>query len=316
MFMRLFKVLHDNEVDALQINAGRLKYVEPLGICLLAIFLKLAEERQIKVAALDIDERLEGFLNRMEFFSSLPNLSYSKQTEKRAFASTTALMELQVLNKESQVENVANLIAEAIIQGINIFSKEDDGMRCSPSEMAQANVAYIFNEILSNSLTHGQNRGFKNSWAAAAAMYYSETHEIVISIVDNGCGLLETLKGHSKMSDPTSHRAAIELALQPGVSCNKDLGVFYDTKNQGIGLTVCTELATRSGGSFSLFTGDACLRSGESPISVLREIDFWQGAGVSFRLNCKNLADLSVPQILKSIPGYQPVPGLNFVSTK
>lgn len=310
-----FDLIRNSEITEIELDARALRFVEPIGLCLLCLLILKAQQSDVTVMATNIDSRLESFLNRMDFFANLPGLNYQQSTAVRAFVNTKAIVELNIVDKEADVEGIANQLAKALIQATDHYSNTDDGMTCSPAENAQHNIAYLFNEVLNNSVTHGKLRGYPHALAITSAMFNKNTGELSIAIVDDGCGLLESLKFHSQMPQNAGHAEAIELALQPRISCNKDLGVHPDTKNQGIGLTVSTEFAKRSGGKFLIFTGDTCYRDGESLIPTCHKITHWQGVGVSFVLNCRNLAGdvVSVGEILETIPGYKTVHNLNFL---
>ena len=69
--------------------------------------------------------------------------------------------------------------------------------------------------------------------------------------------MLETLKNHSALVNykRTTDHIAIMAALRPRVSCNRDLGVFASSANQGIGLTTTACIAQRAEGHLVVLSG-------------------------------------------------------------
>ena len=85
-------------------------------------------------------------------------------------------------------------------------------------------IQYAFNELLENALTHARRAGYGNACVWVACQYYPSSDLIRLGVVDNGCGFLATLRGHPALHQET-HLATILAALQPRVSCNRDLGL-------------------------------------------------------------------------------------------
>ena len=161
-------------------------------------------------------------------------------------------------------------------------AKTDEVMRAPEFEHQQGLIQYVFSELLNNALTHAQRHGFKGKarvWTAA--QYYPSSDKVRLAVADTGCGLLATLKGHPQLESVT-HFAAISAALQPRISCNRNLGVREDTVNEGIGLTTVHRIVDRCVGDMLVLTGNAYqLRSGGGLAQGFEVVVDFAGAAVT-----------------------------------
>lgn len=126
-------------------------------------------------------------------------------------------------------------------------------------------------------------------------------------VVDNGCGFLATLRGHRALHQET-HLAAILAALQPRVSCNRDLGLSSDSVNQGVGLTTTNRIAERAGGRLYIASGDAIYSAGGySWLSGMQ----WQGVAIALECKRQRLPDVHFRDLLPPLDA-QPAVQLRF----
>ena len=116
-----------------------------------------------------------------------------------------------------------------------------------------------------------------------------------MSVVDNGCGVLRTLKHHSALTCQT-HQAAILAGLLPKVSCNRDVGVMSDSVNQGVGLTTAKRIVEAAGGSMAIVSGDGHVTSKHS--RTLPRNAFWAGVAVTFTVERLKLPTVAVADLL------------------
>jgi hypothetical protein len=172
-------------------------------------------------------------------------------------------------------------------------------------------LQYVLGELLENALTHARGRGHNDAIAWVAAQYYPKKRVVRLAVVDDGCGFRKSLEGHSALASDT-HFAAIEAALQPRVSRNREVGLGGDSTNQGVGLTVTRQIALSAGGSIALFSGDAWLMDHVERQREPRTIPVWQGVGVFVELHREQLRNVDLASIMKALPGYAPVKGLKF----
>jgi hypothetical protein len=164
-------------------------------------------------------------------------------------------------------------------------------------------LQYALNELLENALTHAR-RGNKYACVWVVSQYYPKKDLIRLGVVDNGCGFLESLSSHSELLQKR-HLQSILLALRPRISCNRDLGLFNDSVNQGVGLTTACRIAEHADGRMILASGNAMHStsgySGENPDV------YWQGVAVAMEVNRTKLADVRIGELLPSLNDVPPV---------
>lgn len=303
------------EFDSLHVDCGKLSFLDPAGLCLLHHWFEQLSEADVKIQLHTLNLEVESFLRRMDVFTGIPNLAFEDHTSTNARSDlTNSLVELCTVSEENEVDEVAQRIANAVVHNMLRLSNapDPDGMRPSPEERATDTLAYVFAEVINNAVDHGKKRGWRNARAKVAAVFYGRLQRLKIAIVDNGCGLLQTLQGHAKMDGDDSHAKAVEIALLPKVSCNRDQEYGWDSKNQGIGLTVSTSLAVDGGGEFAVFSGDALLRRSTHGVAFSSAIPNWQGTGVCLEFECSRLAEIDKVKVIQNLPGFREVPELRF----
>jgi anti-sigma regulatory factor (Ser/Thr protein kinase) len=159
-------------------------------------------------------------------------------------------------------------------------------------------IQYALNELLENALTHARRAGYINACVWLSSQYYPSNGLIRVGVVDNGCGFLATLRGHAALHQET-HLAAILAALQPRVSCNRDLGLRSDSVNQGVGLTTTRRIAETAGGRLYIASGDAIHSAAAS--SHLAGGACWQGVAIALECKRKKLPEVHYRDLLPPI---------------
>ena len=111
---------------------------------------------------------------------------------------------------------------------------------------------------------------------------------------------------------PVRRIAQLELALEPFVSCNRDMGPFAQSENQGVGLTTTRRISEVAGGGMTIVSGNAkfATRGGGAEF---KSGAFWPGVAIPFV--CKrNLLPFTNPSaLLPELPTtVHPVPDLRF----
>lgn len=297
----------------IHLDCAVLRYVDPLGLCVLHHWFKDLEARDVAIYLDDLPLSVERWLRRMNVFRDLSNLRFKDRTSWNSRNDHRGnLIEVRLVSSERDVDRTAEEIANAIAKDVPDMSWQDDGMRAAEGETVSAELSYVFSELLNNALTHGRGRGYPESSAKIAAQYYPTPRKLRIAIVDNGCGLLESLSGHSRMEGEMTDNKAIRLALEPRISCNRDVGLRSDSKNQGLGLTISTKMALSSGGEIGIFTGRGRLKQSSGENLFFADMERWQGTAVYLEFDRQGLAEISRATIMESIPGYAVVSDLNF----
>jgi hypothetical protein len=104
-----------------------------------------------------------------------------------------------------------------------------------------------------------------------------------------------------------SHADAIRAGFRPFTSSKRDVGLFTDTQHQGLGLTICRDLALRSEGEISVVTGNSWMTNPEVVREQSRNAPFWQGSVLSVELRLPALNQLNFFEITRR---YNPNPNL------
>jgi hypothetical protein len=223
-----------------------------------------------------------------------------------------ALVELTRIDNPTEIDRRANQLADALVgrmPDVDPGEPQDDMTGMNTADRLSIPLGYALSELLNNALSHARRAGHKNARVWVASQYYRKDHRLQLAVVDNGCGMLETLRNHSALEAyqrKTDH-LAILAALRPRVSCNRDLGVFKDTVNQGVGLTTTACIAQRAAGRLVVVSGsgfhDPLGRSGRLATGV-------RWPGVAIALECRRDALKNV-RFQDCLPTVEDVPALH-----
>ena len=224
-----------------------------------------------------------------------------------------ALAEVQVISDRSETDVAAQKLAQAFVgrlpgAGPQAFPDEMTGLK--PGEVVEEALTYIFTELIDNSLTHGRKYGFPNAKVWVAAQYYPTKDHIRLAVVDNGCGLLRSLSNHPRLDDKTDIDA-IKLALEPRVSGNRDVGLMDDSHNQGVCLSVSSELAIRAGGRVDIISGQGAVKKLGNALHIWT-VPAWHGTAIEMTVRRKQLGGVRVSSLIRELPGYEWVSMLRF----
>jgi ABC-type transporter Mla MlaB component len=296
------------------LDCSGLTYVDPTGLCLLKHWFYDLDQRGVTLQLLRLPIQKEAYLRRLDLFDGVSARPFPDRTSGNGRNDHEGnIIEITTLRDQREIQPAATRIAATIVHGMSIDDTSDpDGMRASLKESVEENLEYVFTEILLNALTHGRNRGFGHAHVNLAAQYFPSRDTLEVAVVDNGCGLLETLQGHRRMEGDVSHRKAILIARQARVSCNRDAELSLDTRNQGIGLTVCADMAIAARGNCGVFSGTSRQTFLQGNQIFGRVIPAWTGTGAVFRFERTGLTKVDKGSIIAALPGFRPVNSLRF----
>ncbi len=116
-------------------------------------------------------------------------------------------------------------------------------------------VVRSLEEAMKNAVQHADRAHVR----LMSAQRFPSDRRFQIAIADDGIGLLQSLRRNPDLR-PATHRDALTLAIQPGVSGAAALPSESDfTRNRGFGLFLLSEIARLTLGWFVLASGDALL---------------------------------------------------------
>jgi len=288
--------------DVIKCNARRLEFIDPVSLTSLAATCHTISLREQKVQLLNLNESMQSYLARMDLFHSC----HIEDKDKRARRDRSdSLVEIMHINNIDQADHVAPLLAKAVIgqmPDITLDGEPDEMTGYKPYELITTPLEYIFAELLDNALTHGRHHGHKSSSVWVAAQYYPKKQLIRMGVVDNGCGYYASLAGNPDLIED-SHAGAIETALLPRVSCNKDVGLMAATHNQGIGLSVVNQLVASAGGSLNLTSGDASIEVSVGKLGRTKTVSSWSGVNLALEIPRGKIRLVKIQEVIGKFRG-------------
>jgi hypothetical protein len=306
------KLLDPDSIDSglVVCDATPLESVLPIGLCGLAASCNVLASRGTTVKFENLSTGMQSYFDRMDVFDQC-HIAYESTIQRHG--GSDRLLEIRCLDSPSEVHRVAGPLVVAIT-GQMMRGQEDsedaDGMRGKPSERLALSLEYVMSELLENAVTHAQANGFRHAKVWIAANYYDENNLVRVAFVDTGCGFQQSLRFDDGVKESPNDLTAIRRALEPFVSCNRGVGILDDSSNQGIGLTVCADIARETGGRLIVSSGNATLNA-TSNVNY-PHFGYWQGAALDVVLHRDQLLNLNLSSVVRP---YQPEtrPRLRFI---
>lgn len=279
--------------DPITCDASRVIVAEPMALCALVAALSRVQRVGKNVQVLGLSPHLKRLLEKLDILSrSLHASEGGKSLPDQGY------LHAYRVRSEEEGNQISNRIARSIASMIP---------SSNPGEQSIVfPLTYLFIELIDNGLRHGRGRGYSAAGVWVAAQYHPPRGLIRLAVGDNGCGFLLTFQGRKDLL-VKSHADAIRAAFRPFISCRRDVGLFADAEHQGLGLTICRDLALRSGGHVSVVTGNSWMIDPELPGEQSKSARFWQGAIVSVELT---LPALNTVNLLEITNRYSPDPNL------
>lgn len=284
--------------EDITLDASRVNFVDPLGMAVLAAMLEPRNDRRI--AAPWLATSIAAYLKRMDFFARC-DLEGVYLPERNRHDRKGVLVELTKIDDERDVSSAAARLANALTGKITAPDPYHpaDAERIPEFDSYNYPIQYSLSELLQNSLSHARRNGRHDAAVWVAAQYFPSKQIVRLAVVDNGCGMLATLRSHAAVQGG-SHLQAILAALQPRVSCNRDLVAYEaDTINEGVGLTTTYRIAEAAEGGLIIVSGDGAHDTAGESVTFDNGA-FWDGVAIC--LTCKrdalphvNVGDLLPP---------------------
>lgn len=300
----LFEVceLVRNSFGPVVLDAQDVEFFDPLGIAVLGALLEpIAEKRSITMVWLSVN--LGSYLERMNVISRCSLGGVEARPGERKDRSDR-LVELTRLSKDFEVDDAAYRLASALaghLTSEDPNAERDERTGINKFEGFSRPLQYALTELLLNALSHAKSEGRADASVWVAAQYYPSTSMIKLAIVDNGCGILATLRNSPALAEKT-HLAAIPAALTPYVSCNRDIGLPGGTSNQGVGLTTSHRIANAASGGLVIVSGDAAAHAYSEVVpKKLKEGSGWQGVAIQLQFKRSRLPTVNIPELLPPV---------------
>jgi len=270
-------------------DAREVRFVDPVGLCLLVHAMQDARTHGQTIRLEGLSSELSSYMARMDVFQQggihFPE-NFQRHDQRHVLA------EVQPISHSRDVDAVASRLAHAISGNRRRGDNDRDKLVDS--------LQYLLVETLDNSLTHARKHRHDNSLTYVAAQYYPRNDMVRFAVVDNGCGFLRSLQNHSGLRDRTN-ATAIRLAVEPYVSCNRDVGLQgFEAHNQGVGLTLCQKLVTAANGRILIGSGNQTV---DFRKNSMRTIDHapWLGSFFAAEVKRARLAEIHRAELFREI---------------
>lgn len=296
--------------DGVTLDAHGLRFADPFGMALLGATFYMLQQRGQKVRVAGLTAKVGGYLQRMDVFEGVELTDCALPRNRRHDQSTT-LVELTRLNQRNQIDPTANKLANALVgqmPDIDPDEPHDEMTGMNLADRLTIPLSYALSELLNNALSHARRKRHDESCVWVACQYYGKDRRLQLAVVDNGCGILETLRDHAALRDlpRKADMDAILAALRPRVSCNRDLGVFNDSVNQGVGLTTTARIAEYAGGRLVVVSGAGL----HDPLSGTRRLASsarWQGVAIALECQRDALNEVRYRELLPPLESVPPL---------
>nr|WP_319564723.1 ATP-binding protein [uncultured Rhodoferax sp.] len=308
----LFAILNQVRTASgnIELNCGNVCFVDPLGITALAAAIQDALSQGRRVAMPWLAPSTTSYLERMNFFVDMDIDAVDVPKNRIRTDQRGNLLEITHIVDSGKSEAVADQLAAAIVTMIIGRGQRPVNFHVPDTEYDQyyRPLRYALSELIENSLTHARREGAFNSSVWVAAQYYNDAQtggRVQVAVVDNGCGFLATLQNHPELPEKT-HGAAIRTALKPKVSCNRDIGFFGESVNEGVGLTTTVQISKATGGSVHIVSGNALfIEGGGAAVKRSEQVrqwpGKWDGVAISATFVCQKLPFVNIPDLLPPV---------------
>lgn len=303
------RLLASNE-DAL-VDASPLQFADPFGLAMLGATFQMMQAADRAVQVCGLNPGMAGYLSRMDVFEGVELVDCGQPPNHRHNRADN-LVELTHIDSREKVDEAAYRLAHALVgrfPGVDLDEKPDEMTGYTAFDRLVEPIQYALSELLENALTHARMHGFGHASVWVASQYYPRSGMIRLGVVDNGCGILASLRGHPKLKRER-HHDAILTALQPRISCNRDLRLNMDSVNQGVGLTTTCRIAEHAGGRLIIVSGDA-MHDTAGKSGDLADHAYWQGTAIALEFKRDRLPDIRYRELLPAYEAQQ-WPGLRF----
>jgi signal transduction histidine kinase len=293
----------DDARDPVVCDASRLVVAEPMALCALIATLARMQRFGRDVHVMGLSPQLRRQLEELDVLARTLRSSNDDGTG----SGYQGTLHVYRVRAEREGDEVGNKIARAIASLIP--PSRPAGSALEPIQQyreIEFPLAYIFTELIDNALRHGRGRGYDHAGVWLSAQYHPPLGLIRLAVADDGCGFLKTFQGREDLG-VRNHADAVRVGFRPFTSSKRDVGLFADTQHQGLGLTICRDLACRSDGTISVVTGNAWVTNPGTEAEQSKVAPFWQGAVLSIELR---LPALNLVNFFEITAKYNPDPDL------
>lgn len=269
----------DDDIE-IHIDMSELDWTEPFSILLYSRSVnQLAKSYSNKVKFGLVNFSTSGYPVYMGFYRAM-GVAIGPELNSLDGSSThipVGFLDILKIKKDAAYYGIApgELIQDKADEFTDVFV--NGGVAGKYAEM----LKYCFREILRNSVEHSDSN---KVWYCI--QYWPKWKRVEIGILDEGCGLYESLrKSEELMQHISSVEDAIALSIAPGVTRTLEQPDFHNNEwqNSGYGLYFTKKIAEKSGEFTVLSDGHALgfNRKNESKF----EMPVFEGTAIKLKIN-------------------------------
>jgi hypothetical protein len=256
--------------------------IQPVGLCMLGVAAKIASHKGGVLRISGLPRSACEVLSNWGASIELVAMTDAKEADLDTLTGGIAV------RSAADANQAANELANQIAQFVPNEDKDQmlrDGYDARIHSAIQPALAHILSELVDNVFSHAATVEFRNPHAWLAVQTYRNGDLMRVAVVDDGCGLLGSLRGLYE-SPPKSHFDAAVRAFEPFVSSKSAKTMYTERRHMGLGLTVCRELCKRLDGTIYTATGNAWVTNpGLSNQSNRLAEPFFQGTAISLEFH-------------------------------
>lgn len=281
----------------MEVDAADLTALEPVGVCLLACALQRLGSAGNKIVLRHGCPTLQRLLESINM-----EVGWEGMRPQSTLSARSTLAMCVASHRE------ANAIANSLSAQIAEFIPTEDrqamqghyGLRIYHA--VQPALAHVLTELLDNVFSHSRTTDYPNPTAWLAAQWYAGGDLVRVAVVDDGCGLLGSLR--SLANPPTNHFEAASIAFHPFVSSKNVPLIYAERRHMGLGLTVCRDICQRLDGQIYAASGNARVVNAGLPDESRHKLDpFYQGTIVSLEFHRRAATVRTLPDIFSRYSG-------------
>jgi signal transduction histidine kinase len=282
---------------AVKFDAADLTAIEPVGVCLLAASAHRAQSAGKQLVIRNGCTTLQRLLTstRAEITWAHTN-SVSPLTGRSTLAMAAAT--------PAEANAVANKLSAEIAEFIPAEDRQAmvDHYGLQIYHAVQPALAYVLTELVDNVFSHSRTNAFPRPTAWLAAQWYAAGDLVRVAAVDDGCGLLASLRGLA--AAPANHFDAARVAFRPFVSSKSAPLIYADRRHMGLGLTICRDICQRLQGQIYAASGNArVVNAGLGDEKSQRLEPSYQGTIVSLEFHRRAATTRTIQEIVAKYSG-------------
>lgn len=286
-----------------ELDASQVVSLHPTAACLIAIAARSARDtgRVLRISDLRADLRpiIQRLDQTIELIGELGT----------PIAAPDAGVETAVSSQVATARDANNAVNELATYIARFIPREDQsemlhdqyGVRIHHA--IQPALAYVLTELVDNVFSHAATEEYRSPHAYMAVQSYPQGDLLRIAVVDDGCGLLGSLRGVLD-TPPKNHFEAAVRAFEPFLSSKSRPSMYAERRHMGLGLAVCREISQRLGGRMYAASGNAWIQNPGLPTQDNRSADpFFQGTVISLEIFRRGVTNRLLQDVLAHFAG-------------